>query len=365
MARQVNQVWNYCNETSYRAITRDGRWLHHFDFVRAPLKGTSLAIAETWVGDAHIPQLTVGEVAKEYCTRRDQFRKTYLRWRGSVRHKSNYSLGWVPFHKQTIRYEAGRVRFAGVWFRLRNPERLEDEGLERGAGAFVENAEGHWYFCVTVKKPAVLEPRRHAPNARPVGVHLGTSRVAGASDRRRLDANKWRQDGPARERLLKRQLLAGQRKHGRPGAGVRARQLRLHRRIANRRRDALHKFANRLVEDASAVFVGGLETGRLPAPGKPKSVFDPAYGDLARMLVYKCTYAGIPCESAIEGEALSQTCSSCGAYAPQGTPQGLGGGGMREWACDACGAVLDRAVNAARNVLAVGLDRLAEGNRPP
>ena len=62
MARQVNQVWNYCNETSHRAITRDGRWLHHFDFARAPLKGTSLTIAETWAGDTHIPQLTVGEV---------------------------------------------------------------------------------------------------------------------------------------------------------------------------------------------------------------------------------------------------------------------------------------------------------------
>ena len=39
MARQVNQVWNYCNETSYRAITRDGRWLHHFDFVPRAAEG--------------------------------------------------------------------------------------------------------------------------------------------------------------------------------------------------------------------------------------------------------------------------------------------------------------------------------------
>ena len=365
MARQVNQVWNYCNETSYRAITRDGRWLHHFDFVRAPLKGTSLAIAETWMGDAHIPQLTVGEVAKEYCTRRDQFRRTYLRWRGSVRHKSNYSLGWVPFHKQTIRYEGGEVRFARTWFQLRNPERLDEEELEFGAGSFVETAEGHWYFCVTVKKPASTESRHHMQRAQPLGVHLGRNHVAGASDGRRLDADTWRLDGPARERVLQRQLLASQKKHGRPGAGLSARLLRLHRRVLNRRRDALHKFANRLVREASAVFIGGLATGRLPAPGKPKSVFDPAYGDLARMLVYKCTYAGITCESATEGEELSQTCSSCGAEAPRGTPQGLGGGGMREWGCDACGAVLDRTVNAARNVLAAGLGRLAEGNRPP
>ena len=288
MAAQVNQVWNYCNETSYRAITRDGRWLHHFDFVRAPLKGTSLTLAETWEGDAHIQQLTVGEVAKEYCTRRDQFRRTYLHWRGSVRHKSNYSLGWVPFNSQTIRYEAGQVRFAGVWFRLRNPERLDD-GLELCAGSFVESAEGHWYFCVTVKKPVPAELRRPDPDTPPLGVFLGQDRAAGASGGRRLDADTWRRDGRKRERALQRQLDAGQKKHGRPSPGLRARLLRHHRRVLNRRNDALHKFANRIVRGASAIFVSGLASARLPAPGKPKSVYDPAHGDPARMPVYKCT----------------------------------------------------------------------------
>lgn len=364
MARQVNQVWNYCNETSHRAITRDGRWLHHFDFVREPLKGTSLVFAELWEGKAHIPQLTVGEVAKEYCARRDQFRRTFLRWRGSVRHKSNYSLGWVPFHKQTIRHQAGLIRFAGVWFRLRNPERLTENGLELGAGAFVETAEGHWYFCVTVKKPALAEPHRTAKGASPIAVHFGNDCIAGASDGRKLDADEWRRDAPKRERVLNRQIDASRKKHGRTSAGLNARLTRLHSRVYDRRRDALHKFANQTVNRASSVFVGRPAARQLPAPGKPKSIFDPAYGDLARMLDYKCTFAGIPCESAIESEALSQTCSSCGAPALWGIPADPGGGGMRERGCDACGAVLDRAVNAARNVLAVGLDRLAEENRP-
>ena len=266
----------------------------------------------------------------------------------------------MPFNRQTIRYEAGEVRFAGAWFRLHNPEQL-DEGPELGAGSFVESADGHWYFCVTVKKPVPAERRRPEPYTPPLDVLLGRNRVAGASDGRRSGADAWRRDG--RERVLQRQLDAGQKKPGRPGAGLRARLLRLHRRVLNRRRDALHKFSNRVVRDAAAVFVGGLATGRLPTPGKPKPVFDPAYGDLARMPVYKCTVAGIPCVTAIEGEALSQTCSSCGAHAPRGTPQGPGGGGMRERGCDACGVVLDRAVNAARNVLAAGLGRLAEGNR--
>ena len=361
MARQVNQVWNYCNETSHRAIVRDGRWLHHFDFMRDPLRGTSREMRSAWPGEAHIPQMTVSEIAKEYCTRRDRARRTFLRWRGSVRHRANYSLGWVPFHAQTVKYAPGRVHFAGTWFRLRGSKRLNDPYLIRAAGAFVEDAEGRWYFCVTVKRPAGEAADR--PRAA-IGVSLGHGAAAGVSDGKTLRARDWRGDGQEREHSLERQIRSGRRKHGKTAKGLRARRLRHHRRVLNRRRDALHKFANRIVGVASAVFVGGLPAATRPEPDPGKSVYDPAHGDLARMLVYKCKVAGIPYETAISGEALSQTCSSCGASAPQGIPQDLGGGGMREWTCDACGAVHDRAVNAARNILAAGLGRLAEGIRP-
>ena len=361
MARQVNQVWNYCNETSYRAITRDGRWLHHFDFMRDPLRGTSREMRNAWPGDVHIPQMTVSETAKEYCIRRDRARRTFLRWRGSVRHRANYSLGWVPFHAQTVKYAPGCVRFAGAWFRLRGSGRLNDPDLDRAAGAFVEDAEGRWYFCVTVKRPA-RDATDRAPAA--VGVSLDRGARAAVSDGQTLDARHWRGDGLARERSLERQIRSGLRKHGRTANGLRARRLRHHRRMLNRRRDALQKFANRIAGVASAVFVGSLPDATRSDPGPGKSVYDPAHGDLARMLVYKCKVAGIPCETTISGEALSQSCSSCGARALREIPQDLGGGGMREWACDECGAVHDRAVNAARNILAAGLGRLAEGIRP-
>ena len=58
------------------------------------------------------------------------------------------------------------MRFAGAWFRLRNPEQL-DEGPELGAGSFVESADGHWYFCVTVKKPVPAARRRPDPDTPP------------------------------------------------------------------------------------------------------------------------------------------------------------------------------------------------------
>ena len=216
MARQVNQVWDYCNETSYRAITRDARWLHHFDFLRDPLRGTSRAMREAWPGEVHIPQMTVSEIAKEYCIRRDQARRTFLRWRGSVRHRANYSLGWVPFHGQTVRYAPGRVRFAGAWFRLRGADRLNDPDQVFAAGAFVEDAEGRWYFCVTVKRTAADRVRPPAA----IGVSLGRGDRVGVSTGETFEAEAWRGDSRNKERALERQINASQRKHGRPGGSV-------------------------------------------------------------------------------------------------------------------------------------------------
>lgn len=55
----------------------------------------------------------------------------------------------------------------------------------------------------------------------------------------------------------------------------------------------------------------------------------------------------------------TQTCSDCGAV---GGPKGSAGLEIREWTCSACGAVHDRDVNAARNILRLGRETLAGGS---
>ncbi|WP_081642751.1 zinc ribbon domain-containing protein, partial [Aquaspirillum serpens] len=60
-------------------------------------------------------------------------------------------------------------------------------------------------------------------------------------------------------------------------------------------------------------------------------------------------------------EAFStQTCSCCGEI-PNSSPKGRASLRIREWICSNCGAVHDRDTNAAKNILAAGLRRLAEG----
>lgn len=93
-----------------------------------------------------------------------------------------------------------------------------------------------------------------------------------------------------------------------------------------------------------------------------KSVLDAGWGQLKAMLAYKCEHAGVVFE--VINEAYStQTCSCCGII-PDSSPKGRADLGIREWVCSECGAEHQRDINSARNILALGLQRLAEGKVP-
>jgi len=94
-----------------------------------------------------------------------------------------------------------------------------------------------------------------------------------------------------------------------------------------------------------------------------KSTLDAGWASLKTMLEYKCHQAGVVFE-VVNENYTTQTCSCCGAI-PASSPKGRAGLRMREWACSGCGAVHDRDVNAARKILALGLQRLAGGIQTP
>jgi putative transposase len=96
LAREVNTVFNYCNELSVKVFERERRFLSGFDFWPF-LKGVTR-------GDCslNLPIQAVQEIAEEYARRRRQHQKIRLAWRKSG--GARRSLGWIPFKVRTIRY---------------------------------------------------------------------------------------------------------------------------------------------------------------------------------------------------------------------------------------------------------------------
>jgi putative transposase len=331
LAREVNFVWNYCNELQITMFNRERRFLSGYDFAKFTRGATREGL--------HLHSQTVQAIEQEYAARRGQFKRVRLSWRKST--GSRRSLGWIPFKRAAIHAAHGQVRFAGQWLSLWDSYGLEAYQIR--AGNLCEDARGRWYLNACVAVPATELTDRSSAR-RNVGIDLGLEDLVATSDGEKLLAPKF-------YRGLESKLAIAQR------AGKKNRVRAIHAKVANRRKDCLHQFSARLVRGYHAVFVGNVSASALVKTPKAKSVLDAGWSAFRTMLRYKCAFAGAT--FAEVNEAFStQTCSACNS---RRGPKGIAGLGIREWTCGECGAVHDRNVNAAKNILAAGRRRLAEG----
>jgi IS605 OrfB family transposase len=125
---------------------------------------------------------------------------------------------------------------------------------------------------------------------------------------------------------------------------------RLHRAAARRRKDALHKFSRRIVNDYQTIKIGDVSSLKLAKTRMAKSVLDAGWGMLKTQLHYKGQQAGRSVIIVSERDS-TRTCSSCKALTG---PTGLDMLVIRIWVCGACGDTHDRDVNSARNILSAG-----------
>ena len=216
--------------------------------------------------------------------------------------------------------------------------------FELRAGSFCEDSRGRWYLNVQVKIPELVGPVLPTSSA-VVGLDLGLKTCATASDGAKIVGRFYRG--------LECKLGIAQR------AGKKQRTRAIHAKIGNQRKDMLHKFSTTMVGANAAIFVGDVASAKLVKTKMAKSTLDAGWAMLKTMLEYKSHQAGIVFEEVNESYT-TQTCSCCGII-PASGPKGRAGLGIREWVCSECNAVHDRDVNAARNILALGHQRLAGG----
>jgi hypothetical protein len=105
-AVEVNQVWNFVNATSFKAIrpyAGQPRWLSGFDLCRLTAGATDYF--------EHIGADTIQRVCVEYARKRRAAKLIRLRWRKSQ--GARRSLGWVPFKAASLRRHGRYLHFCG------------------------------------------------------------------------------------------------------------------------------------------------------------------------------------------------------------------------------------------------------------
>ena len=127
---------------------------------------------------------------------------------------------------------------------------------------------------------------------------------------------------------------------------------RLQERIANIRKDFLHKESTTLVRENQLIAVENLNIKNMLRNHKlAKAISDVSWAEFFRMLEYKAKLYGCDLVKVDTFYPSSQTCSCCG-YQNRATKNF----GIRKWTCPQCNTQHDRDVNAARNILRKALE---------
>jgi putative transposase len=235
--------------------------------------------------------------------------------------------------------------------------RLEN-GTARILSASVTRTAQRWFVSFTVEVDRVM-PERHASPGSAIGVDLGVrTLLTGMDDTEAIvSVNGPKALGSSLRKLRRASGAHSRKKEG--GANRRKhadRLARIHARVANVRADALHKATTDLAARYETIVGEDLNvTGMLANRRLARAVADQGFGQARRMLGYKTTQNGGRLVVADRWYPSSKTCSACGRRKPSLTLA------ERTFTCEACGLVLDRDVNAARNLrdlAASGAERL-------
>jgi putative transposase len=223
--------------------------------------------------------------------------------------------------------------------------------------ATVRHERGRWFVSLQVE-----ERRDDAPAVRmqdAVGVDLGVKTLAVCADSTGeiLPVPNPQHYEHALRRLRKASRRVSRRQGPDHRRGVKASRRwekanternRLHHRVANLRENHLHQTTAALAAQYGTVVVEDLNVaGMMKNRRLSRRIAGASFAQIRRQLGYKTLRHGGRLLVAGRWYASSKTCSGCGVVKAK-LPLSC-----RVFSCDACGLVLDRDVNAARNLAAL------------
>ena len=222
----------------------------------------------------------------------------------------------------------------------------------RIVSATIKQVPSGKYFIVFTCTDVPEAPNTKAGKA--IGIDLGIKTLVTTYDGEKIGSLEG-------TKKLEKKLVKEQRKLSRKkkGSNNRAKQkikvARVHEKIANKRKDHLHKVTAKLISENQVVCAETLNVeGMMKNHHLAKSIAMQSFATLLGFLEYKARERGKIFVQVDRWFASSKTCHSCGVKA-DAMPLNI-----RSWQCKSCGTRHDRDINAAENILAEGL-KVLEG----
>ncbi|MGW2571860.1 RNA-guided endonuclease InsQ/TnpB family protein [Streptomyces sp. NPDC001537] len=269
-------------------------------------------------------------------------RSAYPRFKSRKRSRKS-----AEYTRSAFTYRDGRLTLAKM------PDPLDivwsrplPEGQTPSTVTVSQDSAGRWFVSLLCEDASV---KAHPSTGTAVGIDAGITALVTLSTGEKIINPKFEKKD--RTRLARAQRELSRKKKGsRNRDRARVRVARIHARIADRRRDFLHKLSTRLVRENQTIVIEDLSVrNMLKNRALARAISDASWGELRSMLEYKAQWYGRALIAVDRWYPSSRTCSACGHLVAK-LPLSI-----REWTCTACGAIHDRDENAAKNILAAGL----------
>jgi putative transposase len=217
---------------------------------------------------------------------------------------------------------------------------------------------GEYYVAITVERDMTpVISKFYQPIGRVDGIDLGIKDLIISTDPNTPNEPNPKNTYKYQDKLKKLQAHLSKKIKGSSNRNkARLKVTKIHKKITNSRKDAIHKATTNLVRNNDIIIMENLKTRNMLRNRKlAKAISDASFGEIKRQLEYKCKWYQKTLVKIGTFYPSSKTCSACGWINQSLTLKD------RRWSCTQCAINHDRDINASKNILKEGLRCISSG----